>query len=262
MSLLDFLHGSVKCRIHVLDDTHPDEKFLIERRVSRSVYQRYAVNGELFASISDRIHPKFEPGFELGERVYAFMPQHLWQNLANEYKSTRNLNLEQMLEHMFDTTDRFAKGTEHEDRSRPKEELEAVSQYSEAAAHGSADAQYKLGQMYDDGEGVQQDHEEAAKWLRKAADQGHAAALNRLAFMYFLGLGVPAVDHAECVKLLRKAADQGDVFAQNELGGVYETGLCGAVDEAEAEKWYRMAADQGFTLAQQGLASLKNKQKF
>ena len=42
------------------------------------------------------------------------------------------------------------------------------------AAQGSAQAQYKLGLMYQAGEGVSQNYAEAAKWFRKAADQGHS----------------------------------------------------------------------------------------
>ena len=55
MSFLDLLCGGVKCRILVLDYAHPDEALSIERRVSRSAYQRYAVNGVLFASITEKI---------------------------------------------------------------------------------------------------------------------------------------------------------------------------------------------------------------
>ena len=44
-------------------------------------------------------------------------------------------------------------------------------------------AQYNLGLMYYNGEGVPRDYAEAATWFRRAADQGHAdakAALQRL----------------------------------------------------------------------------------
>ena len=106
MSFLDLLCGGVKCRILVLDDAHRDEAFSIERRVSRSAYQRYAVNGVLFASITDKIHPTFHPGFELAGKAYAFMPYHLGQELASHYKSTRNLNPEQALQNAIDVPDR------------------------------------------------------------------------------------------------------------------------------------------------------------
>ena len=42
------------------------------------------------------------------------------------------------------------------------------------AEAGDADAQYNLGWMYDEGEGVEQDFKEAVKWYQKAADQGLA----------------------------------------------------------------------------------------
>ena len=51
------------------------------------------------------------------------------------------------------------------------------------------DAQHKLGVMYDNGQGVQQDYAEAAQWYRKAADQGHSAAQCRLGEMYYEGQG-------------------------------------------------------------------------
>ena len=112
MSFLDLLCGGVKCRILVLDDAHRDEAFSIERRVSRSAYQRYAVNGVLFASITDKIHPTFHPGFELAGKAYAFMPYHLGQELASHYKSTRNLNPEQALQNAIDVPDRIVKRPE------------------------------------------------------------------------------------------------------------------------------------------------------
>ena len=51
-------------------------------------------------------------------------------------------------------------------------------------------AQYNLGWMYANGEGVPEDDAEAARWLRLAADQGHAGAQNNLGVMYAKGEGV------------------------------------------------------------------------
>jgi hypothetical protein len=59
-----------------------------------------------------------------------------------------------------------------------------------AAEQGDANAQYYLGIMYDDGEGVLEDDKEAAKWYRLAAEQGHANAQSNLAFRYANGEGV------------------------------------------------------------------------
>ena len=41
-----------------------------------------------------------------------------------------------------------------------------------AAEQGDADAQYKLGFMYNKGEGVPQDYKKAFYWCTKAAEQG------------------------------------------------------------------------------------------
>ncbi|MEE3391662.1 MAG: sel1 repeat family protein, partial [Candidatus Cryptobacteroides sp.] len=59
----------------------------------------------------------------------------------------------------------------------------AVRLYQESAEHGSADAQYSIGVMYQHGLGVSRDYAEAEKWFRKAEAQGNAAARNALKAM-------------------------------------------------------------------------------
>lgn len=56
-----------------------------------------------------------------------------------------------------------------------------------AARLGDAEAQFRLGEMYEKGEGVEQDYEHAAELYLEAARQGNADAQNNLAFMYFKG---------------------------------------------------------------------------
>src|SRR5271165_1671390 len=77
--------------------------------------------------------------------------------------------------------------------------------------------------MYANGEGVVQDYAEAAKWYRKAAEQGYAQAQSALGFMYNTGQGVQQ-DFAEAVKWFRNAAEQGDAFGQSNLGFMYWLG--------------------------------------
>ena len=55
-------------------------------------------------------------------------------------------------------------------------------------------AQNNLALMYYKGEGVLQDYVEAAKWYRKAAEQGDADAQHNLGVMYHFGEGVEKDD--------------------------------------------------------------------
>lgn len=52
--------------------------------------------------------------------------------------------------------------------------------HSKFAALGSAEAQYKLGQMYEEGQGTQADYAKAREWYEKAATQGYDKAKQRL----------------------------------------------------------------------------------
>ena len=91
-------------------------------------------------------------------------------------------------------------------------------------SHRSTDfAQFQLGASYARGKAVTQDYTEAAKWFKKAADQGNADAQCALCLLYSLGKGVTQ-DNAEAAKWCRKAAEQGNADAQFFLGASYDKG--------------------------------------
>ena len=67
----------------------------------------------------------------------------------------------------------------------------AIREFRPLAEQGDAYAQFNVGLMYSEGEGVPQDYAEAVKWYSKAAEQEHAGAQVSLGRMYGEGLGVP-----------------------------------------------------------------------
>ena len=69
--------------------------------------------------------------------------------------------------------------------------------------------------------GVRQDYQEAAKWYRKAAEQGVPNAMAGLARLLLNGFGV-AQDYAEAVKWYRMAAELGNLEAITELQNLGE----------------------------------------
>jgi S1-C subfamily serine protease len=132
---------------------------------------------------------------------------------------------------------------------------DAAKWYRKAAEQGHAVAQNNLGSMYANGYGVAQNYGEAVKWYRKAADQGYANAQTNLGDMYRAGRGV-AQNNGEAFKWYHMAAEHGNAVAQNNLGSVYVNGHGVAQNDAEAAKWYRKAADQGYALGQSNLGSM------
>jgi TPR repeat protein len=55
----------------------------------------------------------------------------------------------------------------------------ALREFESLAEQGDAYAQYKLGVMYDNGDGVSQDYKTAKKWVKLAAEQGSSRLLGR-----------------------------------------------------------------------------------
>jgi hypothetical protein len=72
------------------------------------------------------------------------------------------------------------------------------------AEAGDKVAQTNVGEIYEKGLGTAPDYVNAAKWYRKAADQGYPRALTNLGFLYERGLGV-AKDPVAALGLYRKA---------------------------------------------------------
>ncbi len=117
----------------------------------------------------------------------------------------------------------------------------ALEELRPLAERGDDRAQYFLGSMYADGEGVPQDSVEAVKWYHLAGEQGNAGAQFSLGNMYFYGAGVPQ-DSAEAVKWYHLAAERGDAEAQMQLGTMYENSVGFPQDYVLAHMWFNLAA--------------------
>jgi TPR repeat protein len=134
----------------------------------------------------------------------------------------------------------------------------ALELFTKAADQGHAQAQYNLGVMYENGQGVEQDFKEAVKWYQKAADQGLAYAQYNLGVMYEKGQGVEQ-DFKEAVKWYQKAADQGDAYAQYGLGFMYDNGKGVEQNNVTAYAWWNIAATNGDQDAKKGLPQVAKK---
>jgi hypothetical protein len=98
--------------------------------------------------------------------------------------------------------------------------------------------------MYGEGRGVLQDYAAAAKWYRRAAEQGNAGAQYNLGVMYYQGRGVPQ-DDAAAAKWYRLAAEQDYASAQRNLGVMYYNGQGVPQDYIQAHIWFNLAASEG-----------------
>jgi TPR repeat protein len=117
----------------------------------------------------------------------------------------------------------------------------AMNYWFPLAVQGNAYAEFYLGGMYQDGQGVPQDYAQAAAWYRKAAEQGNDFAQFKLGDMYRKGQGEPR-DNAQAIIWYRKAAEQANEFAQTALGVMYESVPQKYV---QAHMWLNLAAAFG-----------------
>ena len=106
-------------------------------------------------------------------------------------------------------------------------------------------------------EDVPRDREEAIKWYRKAAKQGHADAQFKLGYMHNHSEGI-AGDSKEALRWYRMAAEQGNAKAQHSLGMLYREGFGVRADRDESRKWFTMAEENLRTAAEGGDMDAQN----
>jgi uncharacterized protein len=131
----------------------------------------------------------------------------------------------------------------------PQDYGQAVKWYKASAEKGNAWAQFYLGLMYNYGKGVPKDSTQAFTWYTKAAQQENAVAQFVLGTMYHIGEGVPQ-DYKQGLNWFTKAAEQGNAKAQNTLGVMYYKGKGVPQDYKQSLNWFTKAAEQGNADAQ------------
>jgi TPR repeat protein len=106
---------------------------------------------------------------------------------------------------------------------RPADAFPFCTAFAEAT--GNAATQQVVGALHEAGIGTPEDAAAAARWYRRAADQGDAYAQYRLGVLHTVGRGGVSQDYERAVALFRPAAEQGHAHAQADLGHMYQQGL-------------------------------------
>ena len=135
---------------------------------------------------------------------------------------------------------------------------EAVRWLERAASAGLAPAQYRLGAMYERGQGVAKDLGRARSWYQSAAEKGNVKAMHNLAVTASArDDGTP--DYALAAKWYGEAASYGLPDSQFNLGILAEHGLGQEQNAAAAYKWFLLASKAGDKEATKRLALIKAK---
>ncbi len=139
------------------------------------------------------------------------------------------------------------------------QEKDAAPFIRAAANQGLPAAQYYLGNMYENGQGLPVDAAQARMLTERAARAGHRIAMYDLALYYIEGKGGVQADMSVAAQWFRKAAEFGMTDAQYNLAVLYERGTGVTPDPAEAFSWYAIAGSQGDQDAERRAAQLKSE---
>jgi localization factor PodJL len=135
---------------------------------------------------------------------------------------------------------------------------DAVRFLTQAAEKGQAVAQYRLGTLYERGQGVTADSVKAMHWYQLAAIQGNRKAMHNLAVAYASGPSAKR-NMTEAARWFAKAAGLGLSDSQFNLAVLYERGEGVQQSLTDAYKWYAIAASSGDAEAKARMSVLESQ---
>lgn len=128
------------------------------------------------------------------------------------------------------------------------------------AKKGNAEAQFKVGEMYETGFGVKADQAEATKWISKSADQGHETARFKLLYWDIKKNGITDANKAE-YEALKTKANEGNGQAQFYIGKMYSRGVGVKKNSTKALGWLNKAALVGVLAAEREAILVRENQQ-
>ncbi len=136
----------------------------------------------------------------------------------------------------------FLLGTLFEKGDDVPENLDqAIRWYKRSAKMGDKNAANRLGILLATGKGIEKDPEKARQYFEKSVESGLFKANANLAWLYHCGTGT-GKDELKAFMLTSKAAAKKCPAAQYNLALSYRYGFGTEKDNAKAMKWYRQSA--------------------
>ncbi len=104
-----------------------------------------------------------------------------------------------------------------ETKTPKKPSVATPEELTKMAQQGDAEAQYRLGKLYRDGDGVHPSDKDAEDWFHRAAEQKYVPALSALGAQYWAGSGGVKQDYSKAYFWYDLALALGDENADSQL---------------------------------------------
>lgn len=133
----------------------------------------------------------------------------------------------------------------------------ALECYEKSAYLGYMDGYDYAGVMYYSGEGTEQDFAKAKELWEKGVALGNTGSMYNLAWMYENGDGVEQ-NYEKALELYQMSADAGNTRSMNALGYFYSHGYGVEQDYTKALEWYDKSAELGNESAKENAEQIRS----
>lgn len=133
----------------------------------------------------------------------------------------------------------------------------AFKLYMKSATNGNSKGQWRVGYCFSVGKGVEQNLSSAFEWFTKSAVQGNSDGQWRLGVAYLLGKGIEKNTEL-AFEWFTRSAEHGNSNGQWWVGNCYNNGWGTSLNNDLAIFWLEKAANQGHVKAKEELERKKN----
>ncbi|GMT09519.1 hypothetical protein PFISCL1PPCAC_816 [Pristionchus fissidentatus] len=167
--------------------------------------------------------------------------QKVAELVANSVKFSTGLSIQRLR-----LTDELEPTSSSSSSSSPMDN-NLLEYYRFLADKGDVAAQLGLGQLFlSGGRGIEQNFDEANRYLTSAAESGNSAAYAYLGKMYLDGTGATPQDNVTAFHFFLKSAEKSNQIGQAGLGIMFLQGRGVKQDYAKAYRLFSLAAEQGW----------------
>lgn len=122
-----------------------------------------------------------------------------------------------------------------------------INIYKEESRNGDEEASFMLGEIYNYGEWVERDIEEAFDWFNKSETDGNEDAREKCGELAFEIAETLLIDEdIKCIEWYNIASEKENREAQYKLGTLFEKGFIVDEDEFRALELYKRSAENGY----------------
>ena len=165
-----------------------------------------------------------------------------------------NKNLQHKFDNFLKSNEEFSRGLNSIYGTKDERKMNSAILYlKNSSEKGNCFASYLLGNLYECGEGVEQNISQMIHYYEKSSEQGNSHGYNRIGYLYERG-HVLSTNYKKAYEYYQYGSNKGNSYSINNLAVFYDNGYGVQINKSKALELFLKSAELGNSYALRNLA--------